>query len=246
MRPGTTTMLRTEARLLARDPGTVTMAVVLPIIAAIVLAVLPGTSGPNADLGGISFSELYQPVLVIFTTTVLAVQVMPAILSRYRADGVLRRLRTTPASPGLLLGVVITLVLAISVVVGVLLVGLPAALGVPRPASVPAFALAAVVGTLAFLGLGAVIAALASTPGLATGIGTTLGFVLWFFAGMWVPRTLFPGWLDTIASATPSGAVSAAMLQAAHGGGYDVRHLLIALVWAVVTTGIAVRTFRWE
>ena len=92
-------LVASEARLLLREPGFIAWAVVIPVVATVVLAVLPATRRPEAGLGGWSFSQLYLPVLVLFTASLLAVQGLPTVLAQYRADGVLKRLRTTSPPP---------------------------------------------------------------------------------------------------------------------------------------------------
>ena len=86
-------LLKSEARLLARNPGVVIWTVVLPVTASIVLAAIPAIRRPDDSLGGLSFFQVYQPVLVLFAITLLAVQALPDVLTRYREMGVLKRLR---------------------------------------------------------------------------------------------------------------------------------------------------------
>lgn len=244
-------LVASEARLLRREPGLVVWAVLVPVVATIVLAVVPVTRSPVADLGGWSFSQLYLPVLVLFTTSLLAVQGLPTVLAQYRDDGVLKRLRTTPVAPAQLLVAIMVVLGCAAAAVTVILVAIPAALGNPPPGNLPAFALVCLLVLLALLALGALVGALSPNPRIATGLGTVLTFVLWFFAGMWIPRTVFPAVLDRIADLTPSGAASAAMLRAMHGqalldGWPSWGQLAVLLVWTIGATLVAARTFRWE
>src|SRR6476620_3686885 len=55
-------MLKSEARLLARNPGVVVWTAILPVVAAIVLAAIPAVRQPMDGLGGLSFFAVYQPV----------------------------------------------------------------------------------------------------------------------------------------------------------------------------------------
>ncbi len=240
-----------EARLLRREPGLIIWAVLLPVIATTVLALTPATRRPVADLGGWSFSQLYLPVLVLFTMSLLAVQGLPTVLAQYRADGVLKRLRTTPVAPAQLLVAIMVVLGVVAAVVTVVLVAIPAALGNPPPGNLLAFGVTCLLALLALLALGTLIGALSANPRIATGVGTVTTFVLWFFAGMWVPRTAFGPLLERIAELTPSGAASAALLQAMHAPGLadgwpSWTQLAVLLAWTIAASVVAARSFRWE
>ncbi|WP_226343998.1 ABC transporter permease [Agilicoccus flavus] len=238
-------LLASEARLLRREPGVVAWAVVIPVVATIVLALVPATRSPQEGLGGWSFSQVYLPVLVLFTTSLLAVQGMPTVLAQYRADGVLKRLRTTPAAPAQLLAAVMVVLGLASLAVAAVLVAIPAVLGNPPPGNVLAFGLVTVLALAALLSIGALVSALAPDARVATGVGTLLTFVLWFFAGMWIPRTVFPEVLGRVADLTPSGAASAALLEAMHGGWPSWAQVGVLLAWTALPAIVAARTFRW-
>lgn len=239
-------MLAGEARLLARNPGVVIWSTVLPVAAAIVLACVPATREPSADLGGASFFAVYQPVLVLFALTLLAVQFLPDVLTRYREMGVLKRLRTTPASPALLLSAQLLLTLVVSVACTLLMTVVPALAGASWPADVAGFAVAYVLTAWALLGLGLLIASLFRNAKVAAGFGTLLFFVLEFFSGLWVQRPAMPSWMRHVSDLTPSGAGAQALTDAAAGHWPQLLHLVVLAVWGGATSVAAVRLFSWE
>jgi ABC-2 type transport system permease protein len=161
-------MLRSEARLLLRNPGVVVWTAVLPVAAAIVLGSIPAVRKPSASLDGLSFFQIYQPILVFFAITLLAMQALPDVLTRYREMGVLKRLRTTPVSPSLLLFAQLTLILAVAIFCMLLMVLVPPIGGAPWPRNIVAFVASYLLGAWAMLGLGMVIASLFHN---ATGYG---------------------------------------------------------------------------
>ena len=91
-----------------------------------------------SSLDGLSFFQIYQPILVFFAITLLAMQALPDVLTRYREMGVLKRLRTTPVSPALLLFAQLTLILAVAIVCMALMVVIPPIGGAPWPRNVVA------------------------------------------------------------------------------------------------------------
>src|SRR5580698_8363287 len=153
-------MLVSEGRLLARNPGVVLWTAVLPVAASIILGSIPAVRSPSKSFGGLSFFQVYQPILVFFAITLLAVQALPDVLTRYREMGVLKRLRTTPVSPSLLLFAQLTLILSVSIVCMVLMVAIPPLVGAPWPRNIGSFVISYLLGAWAMLGLGMVIASL--------------------------------------------------------------------------------------
>ena len=139
-------MLVSEGRLLARNPGVVIWTAVLPVAAAIILGLIPEVRRPSAGLGGLSFFQVYLPILVFFAITLLALQALPDVLTRYREMGVLKRLRATPVSPALLLIAQLALILSVSIVCMKLMVVVPPLAGAPFPRNPGAFVLTYLLG----------------------------------------------------------------------------------------------------
>lgn len=238
-------LLRNELRLLAREPAPVVWAVVLPLLAAVITPLVPVVAAPQAYLDSMSFAQVYQPVLLLFTSSVLALQVLPTIVTQYRQFGVLRRLRTTPVAPWTLLAAVVTMVLAISVMMAVLLVGGASAAGLPLPANLPAFTITFLLAMLAFLALGSMVCTLAKNPRVGSGVGGFIAACMWFASGMWVPRPLFPPVMQVIMDATPGGAAAGAMLGASAGSWPTLLQVGVLIGWAVLGFAVAARTFRF-
>jgi len=245
-RRATRAMLRSEARLLARNPGVVIWTAILPVTASIVLGAIPPVRGPSAALGGMSFFQVYQPILVFFAITLLAMQALPDVLTRYREMGVLKRLRTTPVSPALLLFAQLTLILAVAIGCMVLMVVVPAVVGAPWPRNPLAFVVTYLLGAWAMLGLGMVLASLFHNPKVAAGFGSFLFFVLQFFAGLWWQRPEMPPWLRHISDVTPSGAAVQGLMDASLGHWPSAWYLLVLVVWGIVTSRLAIRFFSWD
>lgn len=238
--------LGNEARLLLREPAALIFGAVLPLAAIIVMTAIPGAREPLADFGGLSVVRTYLPVLVLFATSVLGLTVVPAILGGYRKDGILRRLRTTPAPPSALLAALFVVVAVVGLVVAALLVAIPAVAGAGLPAHVAWFGLAAVLGLLAFLALGTLLASLVRSPQAAAGIGNVIAAIMWFSAGLWLPRVFFPDWLVTLTDLTPGGAATQAMRDATLGVPPSWQPYVVLVAWTVAVAWWATRVFRWE
>lgn len=239
-------LLRSEAVLMARNPALIVWVGVLPLVAVVVLAAIPATRDPSDSLGGASWFTLYQPILVMFAAVMLSVQILPDVLTRYREQGILKRLRTTPASPAALLAAQAILTFLVEAVVMALMITVPAAFGAPVPRNIVGFLIAFVFSAAAMLAIGMVLAAVFRNNKVASAVGTVLFFVLQFFAGLWLPRPAMPDWLRYISDATPTGASVGALTTAADGGWPWWVYLVVLIAWAVVLGAISVRIFRWE
>ncbi len=239
-------MLASEGRLLVRNPGVVIWAMALPVIAAIVVASIPGARTPEDYFGGQSAFAAYQPILVLFVLALLAVQALPDVLTRYREMGVLKRLRTTPASPGLLLVAQLILMIGISLTTLILIVVVPGIISGIWPRNPIGYLIGYLLVVWAMLGLGMVIASLFRNAKVAAGFGSFLFFVLQFFAGLWIARAAMPEWMRWISNLTPTGAAAQSLIDAGAGHWPNVGYWAVLLFWGAFTSALAVRLFKWE
>lgn len=242
----TTALLENEVRLLRRSPAVVIWSVVLPLAALLVMMAIPGARMSLPMLGGLSVLEAYQPTLVVFVATLLALQMMPMFLGSYRESGFLRRLRATPAHPANLLAAIVLMVLAVILAVGLLILFLPLVVGVGDPRRLALAALVLIACAITFLALGAFLASILPNPRVASGVGAAIAAVMWFFAGMWYPRAQFPDWLSNVADWTPGGAAATLLTNAARGGELGWQPFVSLTAWTVVGLLVSVRAFRWE
>jgi ABC-2 type transport system permease protein len=242
---GVNALLKTEAKLLLREPILLFWGVAFPLVLLTVMGLAGHKRDP--DLGGLTLVQTYVPVLVAFTFTILGVSALPTALATYRERGVLRRLATTPARPSWLLGAQLSTNAAIAAITAVLILALARiAFGVPLPAEPPAFLLAVVLAAAALLSIGLLVAALAPRARIAGAVGTMLFFPLMFFAGLWAPRATMGDTLRDIGDYTPLGAAVQALQDASAGTWPGTGQLLVMAAYAVVGAAIATRLFRWQ
>ena len=158
---------------------------------------------------------------------------------------VLKRLGTTPLGRPALLAAKTAAVLVVEVVQVAVLVPVALALGW-RPDGNVAVALAAVlVATVAFAGLGLLMAGtLRAEVTLAAANGLYL--VLLLLGGMVVPLAELPGALRAVARALPAAALSDALHAALASAAVPGRAWLVLAIWAVAAPAAAAALFRWE
>jgi ABC-2 type transport system permease protein len=237
----------TETKLFFRDPLIVFFALAFPPILLLILGAVPSFREPQESLGGLRVIDLYAPIIVAMGVAMYALNSLPQLFATYREMGVLRRMRTTPVKPRVMLGAQLLMSLALSVVtmLVVLAVG-RLVFDVRLPRQLPAYLVGYVLTALSMFAIGLLVASLAPTGKSAGAVGTLLFFPIVFFAGLWIPRDDMTDVLRTISDFTPLGAGVQSLQDAAAGQWPQLLHLAVTLGWTIVAGGLAARYFRWE
>jgi len=180
--------------------------------------------------------------LAVMSTSMVGVGIATGFERQY---GVLKRLGATALGRPALLAAKTAAVAVVEAVQVVVLVGVGLALGWD-PGSGWGQALgAAVLGTVAFAGLGLLMAGtLRAEMTLAAANGLYL--VLLLLGGFVLPIEELPGWLQPVARALPSGALSDLLHAAVGTGASRPEAWLVLGAWAVAAPAAAALTFRWE
>ncbi len=233
-----------ELRLTARRGENLLVTLVIPVVLLVFFSstsvVSTGTARPvDFLLPGIL-------ALAVISTSLVNLGIATGF---ERAYGVLKRLGGSPLPRSGLIGGKLLAVLVVEALQAVLLVGIAVVLFGWSPgagASAPVAVVAYLLGTLAFAGLGLLMAGtLRAEATLAAANGLFLVFLL--VGGVIVPIDQLPAALALIARLLPAAALSDAMrigLGAASGD--PTGPLLVLAGWGLVTAGLAARLFRWE
>ena len=168
-----------------------------------------------------------------------------------RSYGVLKRLGGSPLGrPGLVVAkmtAVATIVVAqVVLLLAIASVALGWEPGAAAPPSLAVIVAGIVLGTVAFAGLGLLLAgALRAEATLALANGLFLAALL--LGGIVAPIAQLPGVLATVAGFLPAAALSEALrIGLGSEAGDPGAALLILAVWAVTAASLTVRTFRWD
>ncbi|MFE4549897.1 ABC transporter permease, partial [Streptomyces sp. NPDC056785] len=186
-------VLRAEARLFRREPGSLFWVMAFPTLLLVILGSIPSFRTADDSLGGIRLVDAYVPVTVLIAMLMAGVQSMPPVITGYRERGVLRRMSTTPVRPAALLsaqmglhGAAALLSALLSLTVGRL------AFGVTLPRQELGYAVALLLAVASSLALGAVVSALSATSKIANAVGSAVFFPMMFCAGVWLPVQSMP------------------------------------------------------
>ncbi|MPZ54325.1 MAG: hypothetical protein GEU79_16630, partial [Acidimicrobiia bacterium] len=194
-----------EIKLLTREPLTLLMSLLFPIVLMVLLVMSFGNE-PDPTMGGIGGSDFYVPIYASATVAVMGLLGIPTHLAGYRNSGVLRRFRASGV-PGWTMIPAQTTVMTTLVVFGVAVM---VAIGfafydLSEPESISGVVVGFALGTLAFAGIGSVLGANLPTSRAAQGLGLLLFFGLFFIAGGGPPPAILPDSINTFVSFTPMG-----------------------------------------
>jgi ABC-2 type transport system permease protein len=135
--------------------------------------------------------------------------------------------------------VTVEIVQALVIVVAALLLGWSPAGGIP------AAVLVMIIGTIAFAGLGLLMAGtLRAEATLAVANGGYL--LLLVLGGMAYPLSKLPLALQDVARVLPAAPLAECLRGALTGTGIPGARLSILIGWAVIAPLLAARSFRWE
>jgi ABC-2 type transport system permease protein len=220
---------------------------VIPFVLLVIFGSIPFYTQRRASLGGYSLFDAYLPILISYALGMAALTGLAIVLAGYREKGVLRRIRTTPVGPARVLAAQVIAQLAVVAVMVVLIIAVARlGYGVFLPRQAAGFVVAALLSAAALLALGLLVAAVAKSSQAAQGIGLLLFFPLMFFAGLFFPIPVMPGFLQHLSHATPLGAAVQAMSNAWAGQWPHPLQLWTLAAYAVGCGLAAARLFRWE
>jgi len=236
-----------EMKIFLREPLGAVGTVAFPVLAFVVLGrALQRAGTPSAQASG--FLKVGLPVLASIMISISAILSLVTIVSIYRDDGILKRLRATPLRAHTILTAHVLVKLLLTALTFVLLVlaGKPF-LAAPE-APLLSFALALILATASILSIGFLLASLVPTARFAQPLGALVLYPMLALSGLFFPIEALSPPLRAFARSLPlTPAVS--LLQgiwqgdpwSAHVG--DLSGLLIVFA---LCSGLSSRWFRWE
>lgn len=181
--------------------------------------------------------------LAVMSTAMVSTAIATGFERQY---GVLKRLQVTPLGRPRLLAAKIVGILAIEALQVFVLTAEALALGYRfRGPDLLAAALAIVAATVAFTGLGMLMAG--SLPALTTvAAANGVYLVLLLLSGMLIPLDELPRSVAGVARLLPSTALADALRAALAGTGVPGRAWIVLAAWAAAAPSVAAWRFRWE
>jgi ABC-2 type transport system permease protein len=181
--------------------------------------------------------------LAVMSTAMVSLGIATGYERRY---GVLKRLGSTPLSRAGLLTAKTLTVLVIEIGQSIVIVATGIALGWSTSGRVVLAILLLLVGTVAFAGIGLLMAGtLRAEANLAA--SNALFLVLLFLGGMAYPLPRLPGALQAVAKGLPAAALAESVRGVLSAAGTAPTWSLVSLgAWAIAAPVLAARFFTWE
>lgn len=240
----TLAQLGMELRLTARRGENLFVIVVLPLILLVFFSLVPALT-PNTARP-IDFLLPGILALAVISTSLVNLSIATAFERSY---GVLKRLGGSPLPRAGLIAAKIGAVLVVEILQVALLVTVAVGLFGWRPGVEwsPVVAGAAfVLGTLAFAGLGLLMAGTLRAEGTLAA-ANALFLILLLLGGVVLPVDHLPGFLADLARVLPASALSDAYrIGLGSATGDALPSLLVLAAWGVVSSLFTTRLFRWE
>jgi ABC-2 type transport system permease protein len=233
-----------ETKLFLREPFSMIFAFVFPLV---VLVVIAGSFGsqPDPEFGGARPPDYYLASYIAVVVAAIGLLAVPVHLASYRERGVLRRFRASAVPWWAVLGAHGAVGLATAVVGAVVLMVAGTQI---YGASLPSSALAAlggfVLGTVAFLALGFLLAGVTKRARATQAIGMILFFPMWLLSGAGPPPNVMGAGMRSVSDFLPLTHVVRALQSPWLGWETNTASLVVLAAITVVASLLSVRVLR--
>lgn len=235
-------LITMHVRLMVREPG-LALVVLVPVVLLVIFGSVPGARRPEADLGGRSVLDVYVPTIAAMVPLMIACTGLPGQMAAFRERNALRRFAVSPVPAGGMLAALVAVLSALALIGVTLVVVLGLAVyHAKAPVNVGAVVASFVLGFTAVMAMGMIAAAVATTSGMAVGIGVPFMILNFFFSGLYVPVQQMSHTLQTIGEYIPFGAVT----DSWSGQGALWQHLAVLAGYTVLGSLVSAKIFRWE
>jgi len=198
----------------------------------------------------VKFFDFLLPGILAMTIAQTGLLGVSSVVATMRERLLLKRVMATPVPPLAFLGglvgrfsLVNLLQSAIIILVAILV------FGARIQGSVLDLAALALVGAVAFFGMGFAISTASRTPESANLLGSVVNFPMMFLSGTFWPREFMPESIRSVIAYLPLSPLVDSMRGVSASGeplGQYLWAVLYLLVWTVLAFAVAIRRFRWE
>lgn len=237
-----------EGKLFLREPVGAFFTLVFPLMMLLIFGTIYSNQ-PGPLPGGGSAMDMLVPAFTAMVIGITGLMPVTITMATYRENGILRRLRTTPVSP-LVVMVAQVLVVFVMTALGVLL--LVAAGRLLYQVQFPSNPLSVLAGfvfsSLSFFGAGFILSGIMPTARTAQVVSMVLLYPMLILSGAAWPRELMPETMRKFADFLPLTYVVNLLRDLWAGGSWGNHLLDVAVLAGMLVLGVvvSVKTFRWE
>jgi ABC-2 type transport system permease protein len=243
--------LRSDLKVFVRNPAALFFTAILPVIFLTLFVSIFGNHTAGGEFGNIKTSTLQVPAFIALAVVSASFVGLTMGLVSLREDGVLKRVRGTPAPPWIVFAGRIGTAFVSAVIVTVILCALGGIVfGVTIPTeTLPGLLATLLLGAGAFCALGIAYTRLVGSEDAGPAMTNAIVLPLYFISGVFVPQSDLPDGLLTIAGFLPVkpfvDALTVAFDPRTTGAGFAGKDLLVLAAWGAAGMLLAVRFFVW-
>jgi ABC-2 type transport system permease protein len=237
-----------EGKLFLREPVSVFFTLLFPLVMLFIFGTIYGTIPEQGSSGHGTIDNLI-PAFTAMIIGITGLMATTMTMATYRENGILRRLRTTPVSPLVVMVAQVVVVFTMTSL-GMLLLVFAGKLVYHVQYEGNTFSLLGgfILGSLSFFGIGFILAGIMPTARTAQIVAMVLVYPMLIFSGAAWPRELMPATVQKISAFIPLTYV-VNLLRGLWIGETWGDHLLdVSVLIGMLFLGIivSVKTFRWE
>jgi ABC-2 type transport system permease protein len=237
-----------EGKLFLREPASAFFTLIFPLLMLIIFGSIYGNNPPP----GSTSRGAIDALIPAFTAMIIGmVGLMPITitLATYRENGILRRLRTTPISPLVVMVAQVIVVFTMTVLGMILLVSAGVLVyHVQFEGNLLSLLGGFVLASLSFYGIGFILASTLPTARTAQIVAMVLLYPMLILSGAAWPRELMPATVEKISAFLPLTYVVNLLrgLWVGDAWSLHITDVIILVVMLAVGVLVSVRLFRWE
>ena len=202
------------------------------------------------DSRNLRFIDFLMPGIVAMSIMQMGLFSVAFSFVQLKSRGILRRLLATPVHPASFLFAQVFTRLTVSILQTLVLIGVAVAFfSVNIAGNMASILLLALLGGGVFVSLGFAVSGWARSEEVAAPIANIIALPMMFLSGVFFPRSIMPGALESVTGFLPLTYLIDALRNVAIDGellwtqGWNILGLA---VWLAITFLAAVRLFKWE
>ena len=237
-----------EAKLFLREPMSAFFTLVFPLLYLFLFGIISGNQ-PTPQYGGQKAIDASIPGLTAMIICISGLMITTMTVTTYRERGILRRLRTTPVHPMVILSAQVIVVFLMTIL-GMLLLLAAGKLFYQVEFHGNPFSLLAgfVLSSLSFFTLGFIIAGLMPTVRSAWVVAMVLLYPMMFLSGAFFTTKIMPAAVQKVSAFMPLTYVVNLLGGLWNGEPWGLHWLDVGVLVGMLFLGIIIsaKTFRWE
>ena len=237
-----------EAKLFLREPASAFFTLVFPLIYLFMYGLISGNE-PTPMYGGQRTIDVAIPSLTAVIIAMAGLMSNTMTMATYREKGILRRLRTTPVSPLIVLTAQVVVIFAMTCLGMLLLIAAGKLVyNVNFEGNVFSLLLGFILSSLSFFGIGFILAGIMPTVRTAWVASMVLVYPMLLLSGAFFSVEVLPTAVQKVSNFIPLTYVVNLLRGLWYGEPWGNYLLEVGVLAGMLVLGVIVlaKTFRWE